>query len=65
MQLTINFFVIVSNRIIDEKPYGSMAATFFLLAEAERHRRGSVSSIIAIPAVVNKKISVPNNTTSL
>lgn len=47
-------------RIIEEKPYGSIAATFFLLAEAERHRRNAIVTN-AVPAVPSKKSSVPSH----
>lgn len=41
---------------VNEKPYGSVAATFYLLAEAERHRRQSQGILQMAPAPpVNRK----------
>ena len=34
----------ISFRSVQDKPYGSVAATFYLLAEAERHRKLHVQS---------------------
>ena len=57
--LSTDFFYETSflfNRDINEKPYGSVAATFYLLAEAERHRRQSQGILPMAPVpTVNRK----------
>lgn len=52
-------------RSIKEKPYGSVAATFYLLAEAERQRKQQsyvpymLSNISGLGGMPNRKISMP------
>ena len=46
-------------RSVQDKPYGSVAATFYLLAEAERHRKLNVQVQVpqyAIPCQINPNV---------
>lgn len=52
-------------RSIKEKPYGSVAATFYLLAEAERQRKQQLyvpfmlNNYSGLGGMPNRKISMP------